>query len=101
MPPWPTAQDMLTLLRGLLSAPKLMAQALIRAYRLTLSPLIGFDCRHLPTCSAYAEEAVGRFGIWAGGWMTVARLCRCHPFGTSGLDLVPPSLPPHANRYLP
>jgi uncharacterized protein len=101
MPPWPTAQDMLTLLRGLLSAPKLMAQALIRAYRLTLSPLIGFDCRHLPTCSAYAEEAVGRFGIWAGGWMTVARLCRCHPFGTSGLDLVPPSLTPHAHWYLP
>ena len=101
MPPWPTAQDMLTPLRGLLSAPKLMAQALIRAYRLTLSPLIGFDCRHLPTCSTYAEEAVGRFGLWAGGWMTVARLCRCHPFGTSGLDLVPPSLPPHAHWYLP
>jgi uncharacterized protein len=101
MPPWPTTQDMLTLLRGLRSAPKLMAQALIRAYRLILSPLIGFDCRHLPTCSTYAEEAVGRFGLWAGGWMTVARLCRCHPLGTSGLDLVPPSLPPHAHWYLP
>ena len=98
---WPTAHDMLTHFRALLWGPRLVAQALIRAYRLTLSPLIGFDCRHLPTCSAYAEEAVGRFGIWAGGWMTVARLCRCHPLGTSGLDLVPPSLPPHAHWCLP
>src|SRR5262249_46184366 len=57
--------------------------------------------RHLPTCSTYADEAVGRFGLWAGGWMTLARLCRCHPLGTSGLDFVPASLPDHARWYLP
>jgi putative membrane protein insertion efficiency factor len=80
---------------------RLIAQGLISAYRLTLSPFIGLDCRHLPTCSAYAAEAIGRFGLWAGGWMTLARLCRCQPFGTSGLDFVPASLPRHSRWYLP
>ena len=82
-------------------APALAARAVVKAYRLTLSPWIGFDCRHLPTCSAYAEQALDRFGLWAGGWMTLGRLCRCHPFGTSGLDFVPASLPPRARWYLP
>jgi putative membrane protein insertion efficiency factor len=82
-------------------APRWVAGALIRAYRYSLSPLIGFDCRHLPTCSHYGEEAIGRFGLWAGGWMTLARLCRCHPFGTRGLDFVPTALPEQARWYLP
>jgi hypothetical protein len=90
-----------TLLTRLERAPALAAQGLIRLYRHTLSPVIGFNCRHLPTCSAYAEEAIVRFGLWAGGWMTLARLCRCHPFGTSGLDFVPTALPAHARWYVP
>ena len=69
--------------------PRLAAQLLIGGYRLTFSPLVGLHCRHLPTCSIYAGEAIGRFGLWAGGWMALARLCRCQPFGTSGLDFVP------------
>ena len=81
--------------------PRRAAQALILGYRYTLSGLVGFHCRHLPTCSDYAEEAIGRFGLWAGGWMALARLGRCHPFGTSGLDLVPRVLPPGARWYLP
>ena len=68
---------------------------------LTFSALVGFDCRHLPTCSAYADEAIGRFGLWAGGWMTLARLCRCHPFGTSGLDFVPSVAAGSPRWYLP
>jgi uncharacterized protein len=80
---------------------RILAQGLIRAYRLMLSPLIGLDCRHLPTCSGYAEEAILRFGLWAGGWMILARLCRCHPFGTSGLDFVPSTLPSGSRWYLP
>jgi hypothetical protein len=81
--------------------PRRAARGLIYAYRLTLSPLVGYKCRHLPTCSVYADEALERFGLWVGGWMTLARLCRCHPFGTSGLDLVPDAAPPGARWYLP
>jgi putative membrane protein insertion efficiency factor len=82
-------------------APRLAGRGLILAYRYSFSALVGFDCRHLPTCSSYAEEAIGRFGLWAGGWMTFARLCRCHPFGTSGLDFVPSAPPPSARWFLP
>src|SRR6266545_597021 len=66
-----------------------------------LDTIPGRIARHLPTCSSYADEAIGRFGLWAGGWMTLARLCRCHPWGTSGLDFVPPSLDADARWYLP
>jgi putative membrane protein insertion efficiency factor len=77
------------------------ARIAVKAYRLTLSPLIGYHCRHLPTCSQYADEAIACHGFWAGGWMTIARLLRCHPFGTSGLDFVADTLPPGARWYLP
>ena len=70
-------------------SPRLAGRGLVKIYRLTLSPLVGFHCRHLPTCSDYADQALDRFGLWAGGWMTLARLLRCHPWGTSGLDFVP------------
>ena len=85
--------------RMIVRAPRLAGRALVRIYRYTLSPLIGYDCRHLPTCSHYSEEAIDRFGLWAGGWMTLARLCRCHPWGTSGLDFVPVSKPARAHWF--
>ena len=67
-------------------APFLAAIAL---YRVTLSPLIGANCRHLPTCSDYAREAIETNGAWKGGWLTLARLCRCHPWGSHGFDPAP------------
>jgi len=82
-------------------APRIMGRGLIIVYRYTLSWLVGNECRHLPTCSEYADETIGRFGLWAGGWMTLARLMRCHPWGTSGLDVVPTTLPQRARWYLP
>lgn len=82
-------------------APRRAGQTLVKAYRYTLSPLIGFHCRHLPTCSDYADQALERHGLWAGGWMTLARLCRCHPFGTSGLDFVPETRSPKSHWFLP
>ncbi len=82
-------------------APRLAGRGLVQAYRHTLSPLIGFECRHLPTCSDYADEALDRFGLWAGSWMTLARLLRCRPFGTSGLDFVPKTLPEKSHWYMP
>ena len=81
--------------------PRNAGRGLIALYRYTLSPWIGFHCRHLPTCSEYADAALDRHGLWAGGWMTLARLTRCHPFGTSGLDVVPRAPPERARWYLP
>lgn len=62
---------------------------LIRLYRAALSPLLPPACRYTPSCSAYAEEAVQRYGAWRGGWLGVRRLLRCHPFGGHGYDPVP------------
>jgi putative membrane protein insertion efficiency factor len=70
-------------------------------YRYTLAGVIGPRCRHLPTCSEYADEAIARFGLWAGGWMALARMLRCQPWGTSGLDFVPAALPEHAHWWMP
>ena len=81
--------------------PRLFGRALVNAYRYTLSALVGRHCRHLPTCSEYADEAIARFGLWAGGWMTLARVLRCHPWGTHGLDFVPAALPTRSRWYLP
>lgn len=71
---------------------------LIGAYRLTLSPLLGRQCRYLPTCSQYGADAIRRHGAWAGGWLALARLLRCHPFGAAGYDPVPASLPAESRR---
>jgi putative membrane protein insertion efficiency factor len=68
---------------------KALMLAPIIAYRYTLSPLVGAHCRHLPTCSDYAREAIETNGAWKGGWLTLARLCRCHPWGSHGFDPVP------------
>ncbi|MBN8969003.1 MAG: membrane protein insertion efficiency factor YidD [Rhizobiales bacterium] len=84
-----------------MNLPRNAGRGLIWIYRHTFSPLIGFHCRHVPTCSAYGDEAIGRFGLWAGGWMTLARLLRCQPWGTSGIDYVPAQIPPRARWYLP
>ena len=54
--------------------------ALIRFYRKRISPHTPPSCRFSPTCSQYALEAVERYGAVKGGWLTVKRLCRCHPF---------------------
>jgi putative membrane protein insertion efficiency factor len=67
--------------------------ALIRLYRLVLSPHTLGACRHLPSCSAYAEEAVRTHGAWAGARLAISRLLRCHPFGSAGYDPVPPPAP--------
>jgi putative membrane protein insertion efficiency factor len=82
-----------TNLQALARLPRLAGRGLVTLYRATLSPLIGPRCRHLPSCSEYADEAIDRFGLWAGAWMALARILRCHPWGTSGLDFVPAALP--------
>lgn len=76
-------------------------RGIIRFYQLVFSALLGQNCRHQPSCSSYADEALTRFGAWAGLWMVTARFIRCGPFGTSGYDPVPEQLPDGARWYMP
>lgn len=64
--------------------------ALLKAYRLLISPLYGQRCRYYPTCSAYALGAVETHGALRGSWLAARRLGRCHPWTPGGVDLVPP-----------
>ena len=66
-------------------------KAPIWAYRFTLSSFLGNACRYHPTCSAYALEAIDTHGALRGSILAVKRIGRCHPWGGSGLDLVPPA----------
>jgi uncharacterized protein len=63
--------------------------ALINLYRRWISPLLGPRCRFIPSCSAYGLEAIQRHGPWRGGWLTLRRISRCHPFTPCGCDPVP------------
>jgi hypothetical protein len=78
-----------------------LARALILLYRVSLSAFIGRECRYLPSCSEYADEAIRRHGLWAGGWMGVARICRCRPGGGDGYDPVPETAPSAATPFSP
>lgn len=62
---------------------------LIRAYQKLVSPALGRNCRFAPTCSAYAVEALDRYGVVRGTVLAVKRLGRCHPFHEGGYDPVP------------
>lgn len=64
---------------------------LVWLYRTAISPLLGANCRFEPSCSAYAEEALRVHGGIKGGWLALKRICRCHPWGGSGYDPVPPA----------
>jgi putative membrane protein insertion efficiency factor len=62
---------------------------LARAWQLGPSSVMPPSCRFQPSCSAYAIEAIRRYGAARGGWLALRRLLRCHPWGGSGLDPVP------------
>jgi hypothetical protein len=76
-----------------ISPPARAAQWAIRGYQLSLSAFLGRHCRYLPTCSDYTSQAIGRYGLWGGGWMGFARICRCRPGGGEGFDPVPETAP--------
>lgn len=69
--------------------PRQCLMALVRAYRLLLSPWVGSGCRFEPTCSAYSLQALEHHGAVLGSWLTLKRLGRCHPWCAGGCDPVP------------
>jgi putative membrane protein insertion efficiency factor len=62
---------------------------LIKLYQWVLSPWVGPKCRYTPTCSHYAVEALQKHGLLKGLWLSIKRISRCHPWGSSGYDPVP------------
>tara|TARA_B110000003_G_C16498919_1_gene476594 strand:+ start:615 stop:872 length:258 start_codon:yes stop_codon:yes gene_type:complete len=61
---------------------------MIRGYQLAISPLLGSNCRFHPTCSCYAHEAIDRFGVVKGTYLSIFRILKCHPFHPGGYDPV-------------
>ena len=76
-----------------LSRPQRTALAVLRTYKIVVSPYFAGSCRYVPSCSEYAADAIAAFGVLKGSGLAVRRLMRCHPFGGHGLDMVPPRKP--------
>lgn len=76
--------------------------ALVRLYRLAISPALAPSCRFLPSCSEYAIDALRLHGAAKGSWLSAKRLCRCHPWSAGGVDEVPaagtPAIFMHSNK---
>ena len=66
-----------------------IALAVLKFYRRFISPIFPPNCRYIPTCSQYGLTAIQRFGFIKGGWLTLRRVARCHPFRKGGYDPVP------------
>lgn len=99
--PFPEERREMGVLRLVRLLPRTLLRAPILLYRYTLSSFLGRQCRYLPTCSAYADEAIATHGAGPGTVMAVARICRCNPWGGHGYDPVPPCLPADARWYRP
>ena len=78
---------------ALADLPRRLLVALVRSYRLLLSPWLGNACRFEPTCSVYTIEALDRHGAVAGAYLGACRIARCHPWCAGGIDPVPSVLP--------
>lgn len=68
--------------------PVFLATFLIKVYRYAISPILPSSCRFYPSCSEYAIEALGRYGLRKGSWLTLKRIARCHPLSAGGHDPV-------------
>ena len=68
----------------------------VNFYRYAISPLFPSRCRYYPTCSAYAHEAIVRYGALTGGKLAMKRILRCHPWASHGVDPVPELNPSHS-----
>ncbi|MGP5548101.1 membrane protein insertion efficiency factor YidD [Psychrobacter alimentarius] len=70
-------------------------------YQKIISPILPARCRYYPTCSNYGKQALVWHGVWAGSWLLLKRIGRCHPLGGHGIDFVPLPLASYEYRYLP
>ena len=59
---------------------------LVKGYQYLISPLLGQNCRYTPTCSEYSIQAIEKYGIFKGIWLSTKRISKCHPWGGSGHD---------------
>jgi putative membrane protein insertion efficiency factor len=82
---------------GKLNIFQKIALAVLTAYKYLISPILGNNCRYLPSCSCYTHTAIERFGVMRGSWMGLKRISRCHPFHPGGLDPVPEIEPEKKN----
>lgn len=73
-----------------MSIMSVLLRALLRAYQLLISPLLGQNCRFYPSCSNYALEAIRLHGAAKGSMLLACRVCKCHPWHPGGVDPVPP-----------
>ncbi len=62
---------------------------LVRVYQLIVSPMLGSNCRFMPTCSEYALESLKTYGLIKGTYLTIKRIGKCHPWGSNGYDPIP------------
>jgi len=74
-------------IKTLLATPIIL---IIKLYQIIISPLLGNNCRYQPTCSQYSVQALKEWGIFYGLFLSLKRIVRCHPWGDSGYDPVPP-----------
>lgn len=74
-------------IKTLLATPIIL---IIKLYQIIISPLLGSNCRYQPTCSQYSVQALEQWGIFYGLFLSLKRIVRCHPWGDSGYDPVPP-----------
>ena len=70
---------------------------LIRGYQLIVSPILGSNCRFMPTCSEYALESLKAYGLIKGTFLTIKRIGKCHPWGSHGYDPIPTKM--EKNKY--
>jgi putative membrane protein insertion efficiency factor len=68
--------------------PVYLATLLIKVYRYAISPILPSSCRFYPSWSEYAIEALGKYGLLKGSWLTLKRIARCHPLSAGGHDPV-------------
>ena len=85
-----TISDMRQILEGLKKVLGWIILIPVYIYKYAISPFTPASCRHVPTCSTYAVEAVKIHGPFRGFWLATKRIAHCHPWGTSGYDPVPP-----------